>query len=99
MANPLDTPKTDIDLYTSGTPNGQKISMTLEELGLKYETQEIRISKNEQKGDWYLRINPNGRIPPIVDRTPTADGKSQEKRVFEGAAITLYLCAKYDPNQ
>ena len=98
MANPLDTPQTDIILYTSGTPNGQKISITLEELGLKYETHEIHISKNEQKEDWYLRINPNGRIPAIVDRTPTTEGKSQEKRVFEGASIMLYLCAKYDPN-
>lgn len=98
MASPLDTPKTDIVLYTSGTPNGQKVSMALEELGLKYETHEIHISKNEQKEDWFLRINPNGRIPAIVDRTPTADGKTQEKRVFEGAAIMLYLCAKYDPN-
>ncbi|KAG4415395.1 hypothetical protein IFR04_011491, partial [Cadophora malorum] len=88
--------KTDIVLYTSGTPNGQKVSMVLEALGLKYETKHIDISKNTQKEEWYLKINPNGRIPAIIDRTETADGKSHEKRVFEGMAIMLYLCQKYD---
>ena len=43
--------------YTAGTPNGQKISITLEELGIKYETTHIDISKNVQKEDWYLKIN------------------------------------------
>ncbi|CZT00353.1 related to glutathione S-transferase GstA [Rhynchosporium graminicola] len=89
-------PKTDIVLYTSGTPNGQKISMTLEELGLKYETKNIEISKNQQKEEWYLKINPNGRIPAILDRTESAEGRSHKKRVFEGMAIMLYLCQKYD---
>ncbi|PVH77010.1 glutathione S-transferase, variant [Cadophora sp. DSE1049] len=88
--------KTDIVLYTSGTPNGQKVSMVLEALGLKYETKHIDISKNTQKEEWYLKINPNGRIPAIIDRTETAEGKSHEKRVFEGMAIMLYLCQKYD---
>ncbi|PMD66946.1 theta class glutathione S-transferase [Hyaloscypha bicolor E] len=92
----MSTPKTDISLYTAGTPNGQKISITLEELGIKYETTHIDISKNTQKEDWYLKINPNGRIPAIIDRTPTPEGKSREKRVFEGQAIMLYLCQKYD---
>jgi glutathione S-transferase len=100
-------------LYTAGTPNGQKISITLEELGIRYETTHIDISKNTQKEDWYLKINrrfprssppgspnamsaANGRIPAIIDRTPTPEGKSREKRVFEGQAIMLYLCQKYD---
>ncbi|KAI9816620.1 MAG: hypothetical protein M1827_001753 [Pycnora praestabilis] len=91
-------PETDIQLYTSGTPNGQKINIALEELGIKYTVHNIKISKNVQKEEWYLRINPNGRIPAIVDKTPKADGKSQEKRVFEGGAIMLYLAQKYDPN-
>lgn len=91
-------PKTDIVLYTSGTPNGQKASITLEELGLKYEVKHIQISKNEQKEGWYLRINPNGRIPAMIDRTPTPDGKSREKRMFESGAMMLYLCQKYDPD-
>lgn len=101
-------------LYTSGTPNGQKISITLEELGIKYETTHVDISKSTQKEDWYLKINrrfspfipilespdamsaANGRIPAIIDRTPSPEGKSREKRVFEGQAIMLYLCQKYD---
>ncbi|KAK4548954.1 hypothetical protein LTR36_008727 [Oleoguttula mirabilis] len=81
----------DIDLYTAGTPNGQKISCTLEELGLKYTVHKIDIAKNVQKEDWFLEINPNGRIPAIVDKT-----SGTPQRVFEGAAIQLYLCATYD---
>ncbi|ESZ93593.1 hypothetical protein SBOR_6022 [Sclerotinia borealis F-4128] len=89
--------------YTAGTPNRQKVSITLEELGLKYETTHIDISKNQQKEDWYLKINPNGRIPAIIDRSTgsddvpvSSDGKDSEKRVFEGGAILLYLTQKYD---
>ena len=91
-------PKTDIILYTSGTPNGQKASITLEELGLNYEVKNIKISENVQKEGWFLRINPNGRIPAMIDRTPTPDGKSREKRIFESGAMMLYLCQKYDPD-
>ena len=94
MASPA---KTNIILYTSGTPNGQKASITLEELGIHYEVKNIEISKNVQKEDWFLRINPNGRIPAIVDKTPTSDGKTREKRVFESGALMLYLCQRYDP--
>ncbi|KAK5019935.1 Glutathione S-transferase 2 [Cryomyces antarcticus] len=86
-------PQTNIDLYTSGTPNGQKINCTLEELGLKYNVHKIDISKNEQKEERYLKINPNGRIPAIVDNTV-----NPPKRIFEGGAIMLYLTARYDPS-
>jgi len=48
---------TSMRLYTAGTPNGQKISITLEELGLKYETTHVDISKGTQKEEWYLKIN------------------------------------------
>ena len=89
-------PKTDIILYTAGTPNGQKASITLEELGLNYEVKKINMGENVQKEDWFLRINPNGRIPAMIDRTPTPDGKSREKRIFESGAMMLYLCQKYD---
>jgi len=91
------TPNPDITLYTSGTPNGQKASITLEELGLPYEVKSINISKNVQKEDWFLRINPNGRIPALVDRTPSKDGSPREKRVFESGAMMLYLCERHDP--
>jgi len=84
-------PQINIDLYTAGTPNGQKINCTLEELGLNYNVHKIDIAKDVQKEEWFLKINPNGRIPAIVDKT---GGK--EKRVFEGGSIMLYLCAKYD---
>jgi len=84
-------PQTNIDLYTAGTPNGQKINCTLEELGLSYNVHKVDISKDVQKEEWFLKINPNGRIPAIVDKTGGKD-----KRVFEGGSIMLYICAKYD---
>ena len=91
-------PKPDIVLYTSGTPNGQKASITLEELNLPYKVQDIQISKNVQREDWFLRICPNGRIPAMIDRTPTLDGKTREKRIFESGAMMLYLCQRHDPD-
>ena len=63
-----------IDLYTAETPNGWKISITLEELGLPYTVHALALSKNEQKAPWYLKINPNGRIPAIVDTAPAGGG-------------------------
>ncbi|KAL8996848.1 MAG: hypothetical protein Q9169_003750 [Polycauliona sp. 2 TL-2023] len=72
-------PKTDIRLYTSCTPNGHKASITLEALGIPYQVKNIGISKNVQKESWFLQTNPNGRIPAIVDKTPTADGRAREK--------------------
>jgi len=69
-----------IDLYTSSTPNGWKASVTLEELGLTYTTHSIELSKQQQKEPWFLKINPNGRIPVIVDR--------------ESGAIMIYLAEK-----
>jgi GSH-dependent disulfide-bond oxidoreductase len=75
-----------IDLYTAPTPNGWKPSITLEELGMPYTVKAIDIGKNVQKEPWFLAINPNGRIPAIVDR---ANG---DFAVFESGAIMLYLC-------
>lgn len=77
-----------IDHYTSETPNGWKVSIALEELGLEYTVHPIALSKNEQKEEWYLKINPNGRIPAIVDR-PNGD-----LPVFESGAILIYLAEK-----
>lgn len=54
-----------ITLYTAGTPNGFKASVTLEELGIEYQTHHIKLGNNEQKEEWFLKINPNGRIPAI----------------------------------
>src|ERR1700737_3531523 len=77
-----------IDLYTAATPNGWKISIALEELGLLYDVHPLSFSKQEQKAEWYLKINPNGRIPAIVDR---ANG---DFAVFESGAILIYLAEK-----
>ena len=74
-----------IDLYTAPTPNGWKASVTLEELQLPYETHFVNIAKGEQKAADFLKINPNGRIPAIVDRD--ADNFA----VFESGAIMIYL--------
>jgi glutathione S-transferase len=77
-----------IDLYTAPTPNGWKASVTLEELGLPYEVHPIDLSKDEQKQAWYLRINPNGRIPAIVDRD------AGDLAVFESGAVMIHLAEK-----
>ena len=79
-----------IQLYTAPSPNGFKISIALEELGLKYDFKTLDIQKNEQKEDWFLKINPNGRAPAIVDRS------NNNFNVFESGSILLYLVDKYD---
>jgi len=81
-----------IHLYTTQTPNGIKISITLEELGLPYEFTKIDISKNTQKEPWFLEINPNGRIPALTDTFE--DGKTI--RLFESGSIQQYLVDQYD---
>jgi len=74
-----------IKLYTAATPNGWKISIALEEMGLPYEVRVIDFASGEQKADWYVKLNPNGRIPTLDD-----DGFV----VFESGAILLYLAEK-----
>jgi glutathione S-transferase/GST-like protein len=77
-----------IDLYTSATPNGWKASITLEELELPYTVHAIDLSSGEQKKRWFTAINPNGRIPAIVDRG------NDDFAVFESGAIMIYLAEK-----
>ena len=77
-----------ITLYTAPTPNGYKISVMLEEIGLPYEVRVIDLMKGEQKEEWYLKINPNGRIPAIVDHD------NDDFNVFESGAIMLSLAEK-----
>ena len=77
-----------IDLYTAGTPNGYKVSIALEEMDLEYETHAIDLAKVEQKSAAYLAINPNGRIPAIVDRD------ADDFAIFESGAILIYLAEK-----
>ena len=77
-----------IDLYTAATPNGWKASITLEELQLPYEVHALKLGEQQQKRPEYLKINPNGRIPAIVDRD---EGNFA---VFESGAIMIYLAEK-----
>ena len=77
-----------IELLTAATPNGHKASITLEELGLDYTVTAIDLSKLEQKEPGFLAINPNGRIPVIIDR------ENADFAVFESGAIMHYLADK-----
>ncbi|KAI9796961.1 MAG: hypothetical protein M1833_005907 [Piccolia ochrophora] len=88
----MDSDKPNIQLYTTQTPNGIKISITLEELGLPYAVHKIELQKNTQKEPWFLEINPNGRIPALTDTF--SDGKSI--RLFESGSIQQYLVERYD---
>ena len=77
-----------ITLHTAATPNGHKVSIALEELGLPYTLRVLDLAKGEQKTPAFLAINPNGRIPAIVDHE--AGGFA----VFESGAILIYLAEK-----
>lgn len=82
----------DLTLYSIGTPNGKKITVLLEVLGLKYQYKRIDLSKRVQKEDWFLKLNPNGQIPVITDK----DKKGNDVAIFETGAILLYLADTYD---
>jgi GSH-dependent disulfide-bond oxidoreductase len=81
-----------IDLYFWPTPNGQKIAIALEELGLPYTMHPLNIMKGEQFAPQYLAMNPNNKMPTIVDHAPAdSDGPLS---VFESGAILTYLAEK-----
>jgi len=79
-----------ITLYTEGTPSGHKASVTLEELGVKYDVRRVDFSKGEHKEEWFAKVSPNSQIPVIVDKS------NNNFTVFESGAIMLYLVDKYD---
>jgi GST-like protein len=79
-----------IELYTWGTPNGRKVSVMLEECGIAYRVHSVNIGKDEQFKPEFLAINPNNRIPAIVD----PEGPGGRLPLFESGAILLYLSAK-----
>ena len=76
-----------IELYTAATPNGYKVSIALEELGLKYEVKKIELSKGTQREPWFLKLNPNGRIPVL---------KHGKEVIFDSGAILYFLAKKYN---
>ncbi|MDP3940582.1 MAG: glutathione S-transferase family protein [Deltaproteobacteria bacterium] len=77
-----------IELYTAATPNGWKVSILLEELGLPYTVRPISLQDGQQHEPWYVKLNPNGRIPTIVDKD------AGDFTVFESGAILIYLADK-----
>jgi GST-like protein len=80
-----------IDLYTAGTGNGRRASVMLEECGVPYTVHKLDLAKGEQKSPDYLKINPLGAIPAIVDH----DGPGgQTVTLAQSGAIALYLCEK-----
>ncbi len=84
-----------IDYYGLGTPNGQKISIALEEMKIQYNSIRIDITKGEQFTEEFKKVNPNSKIPAIVDHNGP-DGKPLA--LFESGAILLYLAERYDQN-
>jgi GST-like protein len=77
-----------IQLYTAGTPNGRKISVALEELGLDYDVRHVQLADDEQKEDWFLALNPNHKIPVLEDAGQV---------IWESGAILLHLGERHDP--
>ena len=77
-----------IDCYTAATPNGWKVAIALEEMELAYTPHVLNLSARTQHEDWFLAMNPNGRIPVIVDRD------ADDLTIFETGAIMLYLAEK-----
>ena len=77
-----------IDFYTAATPNGWKVAIALEEMELAYTPHVLNLSARSQHEDWFLAMNPNGRIPVIVDRD------ADDLTIFETGAIMLYLAEK-----
>ena len=78
-----------IDLYSSATPNGRKISIMLEELGVEYNPIFINLEQKEQFSEEFSKISPSNKIPVIVD-------KNNNQTIFESGAILLYLAKKYN---
>lgn len=80
----------EIQLYSLATPNGMKVGIALEEMGIPYDAHTINIFAGEQQEESYLKINPNGKIPTIVD----PDGPGGDHAIMESGAILLHLATK-----
>jgi GSH-dependent disulfide-bond oxidoreductase len=81
-----------IDLYTWPAPNGHKVQILVEELGIPYRVMPIDITQGDQHQPGYRMVNPNGKIPAIVDHAPRDGGAPM--RIFESGAVMLYLAEK-----
>ncbi len=81
-----------IEFFTAPAPNGWKVAIMLEECGLAYEPRWVDLAAADQHSDEYLAINPNGRIPAIIDHAPGDGG--EPVTVFESGAVLLYLAEK-----
>lgn len=82
-----------LQLYSLGTPNGQKVTILLEELGVDYDAYKINIMELQQFGSAFVDINPNSKIPALLDYS-VADGKKEPLRLFESGSILVYLAEK-----
>lgn len=92
-SGPLEAPF--LKFYSAGTTNGQKVALLLELLGLKYILRPVDFRKTkENKQEWFLKINPNGKIPAILD----VDSEGNTITLAESGALLLYLAEKYDVN-
>ena len=76
-----------IELFSAPTPNALKVRIALEEMQLPYKVREMDFSRLEQKEPWYLKLNPNGRVPTIIDH-------DNGEAIFESGAILIYLAEK-----
>jgi len=81
-----------LELYSLCTPNGQKVAVALEEMGLAYNSHRIDINKGDQFSDEFLAINPNGKIPAIID--PECSHNGEPLTIMESGAILIYLAEK-----
>jgi GST-like protein len=82
-----------IDLHYWPTPNGKKVTILLEELGVPYRIVDVNIGRGDQFTDEFLKIGPNNRMPAMVDHDP--DGGGEPVAIFESGAIMIYLAEKY----
>lgn len=88
MTMPSDKPSATYTFYSAATPNGQKISIMLEELAASYDLRVLDLQRGDQKQPDYLKLNPNGKIPTLVDH------ENDDVAIFESGAILLYLARK-----
>eukprot|EP00041_Stephanoeca_diplocostata_P002319 m.25495 g.25495 ORF g.25495 m.25495 type:complete len:299 (+) comp13185_c1_seq1:141-1037(+) len=93
--DPVEVGSAPIQLYSLATPNGQKVGILLEELGVEYDAHVIRLQGDQFKKG-FVEVNPNSKIPALLDRDPISiDGTTGEIRLFESGSIMLYLAEKY----